>query len=58
MSMSKTFVVNDYKIAEIMEILMDTKMTVYDDGKYGFLRTPFINRVYAQAKTLVEKYNL
>ena len=42
MSMSKTFVVNDYKIAEIMEILMDTKMTVYDDGKYGFLRTPFI----------------
>ena len=56
--MSKTFIVDDYRIAEIMEILMDTKMTIYDDGKYGFLRTPFINRVYAQAKTLVEKYNL
>ena len=56
--MSKTFIVDDYKVAEVMEILLNTEMTVYDSGKYGFLRVPFINRVYAQAKTIVEKYNI
>ena len=56
--MSKTFIVSDYKVAEVMEILLDSKMTVYGDGTYGFVRTSFINRVYAQAKAIIEKYNL
>ena len=59
--MSKTFIVDEYKVAKVMEILLNQKMIIYNDSdksRYGFVKTNYINRAYAQAKTIVETFTL
>ena len=59
--MSKTFIVDDYRIAEIMEILLNQTYRIYNVNgvkKYAFARVPNINLCYAQALNIIKKFNL
>lgn len=57
--MSKYFVVENFKIAEIMRMLLEESYCTFEqDGKtkYTFKRTKNINVVYGKAKTIMELF--
>ena len=58
----KTFVVDDFMMAKVLEVLLNQDMIIYDDPdktRYGFVKgNKNVNIAYAQAKRLFETFKI
>lgn len=56
--MSKYFILEDKKLAEVMQILLEEGYCTFSDNdgveRYTFKRRSDINRIYGKAKTILE----
>ena len=58
----KIFVVDDFMMAKVLEVLLNQDMIIYDDPdktRYGFVKgNKNVNIAYAQAKRLFETFKI